>query len=232
MATKIYNTKTIELINGEFIEAVPVKIKFLRELMEQFDEIKNANSDQESIDILIKCAAIAMKQYYPKAKTIDEVEELIDLNMVYDILDYGANIKIKKTKDEEEKIKENSLDGEKGSGWNELDLAKLESEVFLLGIWKDYQELESSLSMPELIATLSSSRESDYQEKKFLAAMQGVDLDKENNKQNEWENLKARVFSKGKARDANDVLSLQGENAKMAGFGIGMGLDYEDLTQN
>ena len=56
-------------------------------------------------------------------------------------------------------------------------------------------------------------------------------LDKGNDKQNEWENLKARVFSKGKAKDANDVLALQGENAKMAGFGIGMGLDYEDLTQ-
>ena len=26
--------------------------------------------------------------------------------------------------------------------------------------------------------------------------------------------------------DANDVLALQGENAKMAGFGIGMGLGY------
>jgi hypothetical protein len=58
-----------------------------------------------------------------------------------------------------------------------LDLAKIESEVFLLGIWKDYRELEESLSMPELIATLSSRRDLDYQEKKFLAAIQGVDLD-------------------------------------------------------
>ena len=92
------------------------------------------------------------------------------------------------------------------------------------------------MSMPELMATLSSKRELDYEEKKFLAAIQGVDLDA-NSKgsdgkqrgQQEWEDLKARVFSRGKARDGNDILALQGPAAAKAGFGIGMGLDYEDL---
>jgi hypothetical protein len=103
-----------------------------------------------------------------------------------------------------------------------------------LGIWKDYRELEESLSMPELIATLSSRRELDYQEKKFLAAIQGVDLDAQSGSskgQKEWEDMKARVFSKGKAKDGNDILALQGENARKAGFGINMGIDYEDLTK-
>jgi hypothetical protein len=40
--------------------------------------------------------------------------------------------------------------------------------------------------------------------------------------------MKARVFSKGQATDSKDVLALQGQNALKAGFGIGMGLDYED----
>ena len=85
--------------------------------------------------------------------------------------------------------------------------------------------------MPELVATLASIRDLDYQEKKFLAAIQGVDLDGETNKdkgQKEWEDMKARVFSGGKATDSNDVLALQGVNAQKAGFGIGMGLDYGD----
>jgi hypothetical protein len=43
--------------------------------------------------------------------------------------------------------------------------------------------------------------------------------------------MKARVFSGGKAKDGNDVLALQGVNAQKAGFGIGMGLGYEDLTK-
>lgn len=58
-----------------------------------------------------------------------------------------------------------------------------------------------------------------------------VDLDKQTNKSNAWEDMKARVFSKGKATDSNDILALQGVNATQAGFGIGLGLDYEDLTK-
>ena len=46
--------------------------------------------------------------------------------------------------------------------------------------------------------------------------------------QKEWEDLKARVFSGGATNDSNDILSLQGQNAKRLGFGIGMGLEYED----
>jgi hypothetical protein len=86
--------------------------------------------------------------------------------------------------------------------------------------------------MPELMLTLSNKRELDYEEKKFLAAIQGVDLDGATGSdkgQKEWEDMKARVFSRGATSDSSDVLSLQGQNAKRAGFGIGMGLDYEDL---
>jgi hypothetical protein len=43
--------------------------------------------------------------------------------------------------------------------------------------------------------------------------------------------MKARVFSGGKATSGNDVLALQGANAQRAGFGIGMGIGYEDLTK-
>jgi hypothetical protein len=88
--------------------------------------------------------------------------------------------------------------------------------------------------MPELMATLEVSRELDYAEKKFMAAIQGVDLDAESGKgkgQQEWEDMKARVFSKGQTNDSNDILSFQGPKAQKAGFGIGMGLDYENLTQ-
>jgi hypothetical protein len=172
-----------------------------------------------------------MKQYYPKISgTVKDVEDSIDMPTVYKVLDAAAGIKINKKL--EEPVKDQAIGS--GQTWETLDLAKLEAEVFLLGIWKDYQELETSLSMPELMATLEVIRELDYTEKKFLAAIQGVDLDKESNKdkgQREWEDMKARVFSKGKTVDGNDILALQGPNAQKAGFGIGMGLDYEDLTK-
>lgn len=84
--------------------------------------------------------------------------------------------------------------------------------------------------MPELTSTLIAKREQEHHERKFFAAMQGVDLDAESNNgrgQKEWEDLKSRVFSGGIAKDSNDIISLQGINAQQAGFGIGMGIDYQ-----
>jgi translation initiation factor 1 (eIF-1/SUI1) len=81
--------------------------------------------------------------------------------------------------------------------------------------------------MPELVAILEAKREQDHTERKFMAALQGVDIDKNKAAQNEWESLKARVYSKGKTSDPNDIVALQGDAALRAGFGIGMGLDYE-----
>lgn len=85
--------------------------------------------------------------------------------------------------------------------------------------------------MPELVSTLSAMRDVEHRKNKFMAAIQGIDLDEDSTKergQKEWENLKARVFSKGQASNSDDILSLQGANAAKVGFGIGAGLEYTD----
>jgi hypothetical protein len=223
MATKIYDTKKILLVDDRVIVAAPLKIKYLREFLETFETIKQAKTDDESISILAQCALIAMQQYCPSIKTIEDLEDSLDLPTIYDVIDVAAGIKINEKS--EDTVKNQAVDS--GSTWDTLDLAKLESEVFLIGIWKDYDQLESSMSMQELTATLKIKRELDYSDKKFAAAMQGVDLDKNSGSGNEWEDMKARVFSKGTASDGSNILALQGLNAQKAGFGIGMGLDYE-----
>lgn len=228
MATQIYDIKNITLLNGEVLECSPLKIKYLREFMLLFENVKSTSNDYDAISALSECARVAMKQYYPEiSKSAEIFEEYVDLKIIYDILEISAGVKI--NKESEEPVKNQAVNSQ--SSWDELDLARLESEVFLLGIWKDYDHLERSLSMQELTATLSSKRELDYQEKKFFAAIQGVDLDKQAGKSNAWEDMKARVFSKGKATDASDIVSLQGINAQKAGFGIGMGLGYEVVDQ-
>lgn len=86
--------------------------------------------------------------------------------------------------------------------------------------------------MPELSLTLDAYRLRQNEQNKFLAALQGVDLDKDSGSsggQKAWDDMKARVFSGGSAKDSNDITSLQGINAQQAGFGIGMGLEYADL---
>lgn len=82
--------------------------------------------------------------------------------------------------------------------------------------------------MPELIATLEAKHKSDYEDKKFLAALQGVDIDNDVAEgKRKWEEIKARAYSQGATGDMNDITTLQGTAATQAGFGIGLGLDYE-----
>jgi hypothetical protein len=80
--------------------------------------------------------------------------------------------------------------------------------------------------MPELVAILEAKNNQDYENRKFMAALQGVDLDSSSS-ENKWEEMKARVYSKGATSNPNDILALQGAAATRAGFGIGQGLDYE-----
>jgi hypothetical protein len=228
MATKVYDSAYIELMDGTELYITPLKIRYLREFMDAFQFVKDARNDDEAIFFLTECARVAMKQYYPSIQTMDDIEDSVDIKTVYKIIEIAGGISIKN------KDSDIAQQASEDDAWENLDLVKLETEIFQLGIWKDYEDLERSLSMPELTSTLEIKRELDYSEKKFLAAIQGVDLDKQSGKKAEdpWERIKAKAFSKGKATDGNDVLALQGVNAQKAGFGIGMGLGYEDLTQN
>jgi len=227
MATEIYETGTTTLVDGTEIYLTPLKIKYLREFMKEFENVKLAKDDAEAISALAQCARVCMKQFYPSIKTIEDLEDNLNLPAIYRVLDIGAGIKID-GEDKEEPVKDQAVDS--GSTWETLDLATLEAEVFLLGIWKDFEELESSISMPELTSILNVKRDLDYQEKKFMAGIQGVDLDKESGSQDLWEQKKAKFFSGGATSDSNDVVALQGANAAQAGFGIGMGLGYEKLV--
>lgn len=80
--------------------------------------------------------------------------------------------------------------------------------------------------MDELTAVLEASRDNTHEERKFFAALKGVDLDKESGGRskgsgNAWEDMKARVFSGGAAKDARDIVSLQGATGKKAGMTVG-----------
>ena len=226
MATEVYKTGIITLVDGTQLEISPLKIKYLRRFMDDFEGVRNANGDIEAISALAICGMNCMKQYMPEiSRSIEDFEDSIDLKNIYKLLDYAAGIKVDAESDTG--VKDQAV--KSGSTWEDLDLAKLESEVFLLGIWKDYDELEKSLSMQEITAILNIKREEDYATKKFLAAMQGVDLDKNVNKTNAWEEMKARVFSGGKTGDPNDIMAYQGATATKAGFGIGMGISYEKI---
>lgn len=70
------------------------------------------------------------------------------------------------------------------------------------------------MSIEELLATLNAVRKKDEADKRFLAALQGVDLDESSS-------------------EDEDITSIRGVRAKQDGFGIGLGLGYvvEDNSQ-
>jgi len=86
--------------------------------------------------------------------------------------------------------------------------------------------LEDSLSMPELIQTFKSMQKSESEKRKFLASIQGIELDGgEQEETSSFEDVRRKAL--GISADASDVVSLQGQFASEAGFGIGAGLGYK-----
>ena len=86
----------------------------------------------------------------------------------------------------------------------------MESEAFLLGHWKNFDELESSLSLEELTALIDFSRKKDLEDKRFSAALQGVELDEPQ-------------------ESVSDIADLKGYAAGKEGFGIGLGLGFMSI---
>jgi hypothetical protein len=233
MPTKIYDIAYVKTIYGKSIELSPLKIKYMREFMNKFDLVKTAKNEDEIIETLTECATISMKQFYPEIDTIEKFEDNFDLKTMYKIVEHAGGIKMDS---EESQEQPEQIEGSSKSGWEDLDLNKLESEAFLLGIWKNYDELESSICLAELMSILEQKREMDYQDKKFTASLKGINLDEASGKQEEdpWEAMKARVAAKTSGvgnGNPNDITSFQGIKAQQAGFGIGYGLDYEVLKE-
>jgi len=226
MATKVYEENVIELIDGTEITVGPSKIIYLRGILDSFNKIDKDSTEDEAIEMMVESVRIAMQEFYPSiSDSVELIEDNLDIKTVYKVLEYCAGIKI--NIDQEDTVENQAKSQSDGSNWQDLDLVKLESEVFLIGAWKNFDDLEKSISMPELLSLLEVKRELDYGDKKFAAAMQGVDLDKDKN-DNAWEDMKKRVLYNGK--DANDITNLRGAKAQKAGFGIGNGLGYEEVV--
>jgi hypothetical protein len=96
MATKPLEPNQIAFIDGTVITAQPLKISLLRPFMKRFQELPMATDDNDkSIDILLDCVAIAMKQYKPElADDRESLENNLDLPTVYKIVDIASGVPI------------------------------------------------------------------------------------------------------------------------------------------
>jgi len=94
MATTVNETKTVTLIDGTTLNVRPLKISLLRDFMKKFEGIaKVADDNDKSMNLLMECVQIAMKQYNPElAVDIKILEDNIDLPTVYKIVEEASGI--------------------------------------------------------------------------------------------------------------------------------------------
>lgn len=96
MATKVYETKKVTLFNGKELELRPLKISVLRDFMTRFDDLQGVSDDSaKSLDVIIDCVQIAMRQYAPELSDNREaLEDEVDLPTAYKIIEVGSGIKL------------------------------------------------------------------------------------------------------------------------------------------
>lgn len=94
--TTVNEQKEIVLIDGTKIKVRPLKISLLRDFMKKFEGIsKVADDNEKSMDLLMECVHIAMKQYAPEiAENPEALEENIDLPTVYKIVEEASGISL------------------------------------------------------------------------------------------------------------------------------------------
>lgn len=98
MATSVYEVVEIELIDGTKLKLRPLKINLLRDFMKKFQGLENieiASDNNKSMDLLIDCIQIAMKQYHPDlSEDREKLEDVIDLPTVYKIIEIASGVKL------------------------------------------------------------------------------------------------------------------------------------------
>jgi inhibitor of KinA sporulation pathway (predicted exonuclease) len=96
MATTVNEEKEITLIDGTKVSVRPLKISLLRSFMQRFEKIAEvADDNEQSMNILMECVQIAMKQYKPEiAEDIKALEENLDLPTVYKIVEEASGVKL------------------------------------------------------------------------------------------------------------------------------------------
>lgn len=96
MATAVYETEKVKLFSGKELNLRPLKISVLRDFMKEFENIgQAANDNVKSLEVVMNCVQIAMRQYAPElSEDRDALEDEIDLPTAYKVIEVGSGIKL------------------------------------------------------------------------------------------------------------------------------------------
>lgn len=83
-------------------------------------------------------------------------------------------------------------------------MAGLESEVFLIGRWDNFDDLEEKLTLDELTTIAKAIYDKDNSNRRFAAAIQGIDIDNPDNGEpgemvdiSQWGDLRQEIDAGG-----------------------------------
>ena len=88
------------------------------------------------------------------------------------------------------------------------------------GTWRNFDELEEFVSLTELEAMLEKAREIEHDRQRFMAGLQGIDLDKASAKSAEERFEEVRIRAAAKAAGISEE--------KMGFAQIGIAFDNEE----
>lgn len=113
MATQVYKQETIVLQDGKEVDLRPLPIGRLRRFMDAWQEFAKAENDGDGFDVFVNCAGIALEANFKgnfdslkASKTEQEegkflseeyreyLEEVLDLETIYKVLDVCGGIKL------------------------------------------------------------------------------------------------------------------------------------------
>lgn len=66
----------------------------------------------------------------------------------------------------------------------------------MVGAWKDFEEMETNLSLPELEAILDAARKRERNAQKFQAALKGVKLEEDEQENLTGDDIRRRTEAK------------------------------------
>jgi len=97
MAKTVFNTETIELLDGSTVLLRPLNIKGMKKFQARFAELQKVEDakDDEAIDGLVDLAQICLKVNKAEiAEDRDALEETLDLDSMYRIIEVSTGIRL------------------------------------------------------------------------------------------------------------------------------------------
>lgn len=95
MATTVYDIEEIPLQDGTVVKLKPLSIKELRKFMLEINKTGSAETEDETLDILINACAVALEKQIPDVvKDRDAFEDLLDVPTINRILEVCGGIKM------------------------------------------------------------------------------------------------------------------------------------------